>query len=390
MKKNTTAKKNSRARMTLDRKQVRQMAAKQRLTIGLDLGDLTSCYCILGEAGEIVNEGRLPTSKAGLDSVFAKMPSSRVALEVGTHSPWVSRHLAGLGHEVIVANPHKLKLITQSVRKNDRIDAQTLARLARVDPQLLSPIRHRGEQAQADLAVIRARAELMESRTALINCARGMAKPMGERLKKCDADQVGESLAEGLSEALQNVIGPLLKSVEAISQQIAVYDQKIEAIGKRYPEIQLLTPVYGVGPLIALAYVLTLEDAQRFGHSRDVGPFLGLRPKQRDSGQSQPELGITKAGDRLVRSLLVQGAHCILRKGAAESDLRDWGIGHLGSGGKNAKRRTVVAVARKLAGLLHTLWANGVVYDPLYNRKAVEAAKAKAAAKAKVKGKAAA
>ena len=390
MKKNTTAKKNSRARMTADRKQVRQMAAKQRLTIGLDLGDLTSCYCILGEAGEIVSEGQLPTSKAGLDSLFAKMPSSRVALEVGTHSPWVSRHLAGLGHEVIVANPHKLKLITQSVRKNDRIDAQTLARLARVDPQLLSPIRHRGEQAQADLAVIRAWAKLMEARTELINCARGLAKPMGERLKKCDADQVSEPLADGLSEALQNVIRPLLKGIEAISQQLAVYDQKIAAIAKRYPEIELLTPVYGVGTLIALTYVLTLEDAQRFGHSRDVGPFLGLRPKQRDSGQSQPELGITKAGDGLLRSLLVQAAHCILRKGAPESDLRDWGIGHLGNGGKNAKRRTLVAVARRLAVLLHTLWANGVVYDPLYNRKAAEAAKAKAAAKARTKGKAAA
>jgi transposase len=311
-----------------------------------------------------------------------------VALEVGTHSPWVSRQIAGRGHEVIVANPHKVKLISQSVRKNDRIDAQTLARLARVDPQLLSPIRHRGEQAQADLAVIRARAELVETRTSLINCARGLAKPMGERLKKCDAEQVRESLADGLSEALQKVLRPLLQSVEAISQQIAVYDRQIGEIGQRYPEIQLLRPVYGVGPVIALAYVLTLEDAQRFGHSRDVGPFLGLQPRQRESGQSQPELGISKAGDGLLRSLLVQGAHCILRKGAPESDLRDWGLEHLGKGGKNAKRRTVVAVARKLAVLLHVLWANGEVYDPLYNRKAAEAAKAKAAAKARAQGKA--
>jgi transposase len=388
MKKNTTAKKNQRAHVNAGRKRLRQMAAEQRLTIGLDLGDLYSRYCIMGEAGEIVREGQLPTSKAGLDSLFGKMPSSRVALEVGTHSPWVSRHIAGLGHEVIVANPHKVKLISQSVRKNDRIDAQTLARLARADPQLLFPIRHRGEQAQADLAVIRARAELVETRTSLINCARGMAKPMGERLKKCDAEQVKESLADGLSEALQKVLRPLLKSVEAIRQQIAVYDRQIEEISKRYPEIQLLKPVYGVGPVIALAFVLTLEDAQRFGHSRDVGPFLGLQPRQRESGKSQPELGISKAGDGLLRSLLVQGAHCILRKGAPESDLRDWGLEHLGRGGKNAKRRTVVAVARKLAVLLHVLWANGVVYDPLYNRKAAEAAKAKAEAQARAKGKA--
>jgi transposase len=266
----------------------------------------------------------LPTTQAGLSSLLGKMPSSRVALEVGTHSPWVSRHIASLGHEVIVANPHKVKLITQSVRKSDRIDARQLARLARVDPKLLSPICHRGEQAQADLAVIRARAELVEVRTGLINCARGMAKPMGERLHKCDADQVNEGLAESLSASVRTAIGPLLKGVEAISEQVGVCDEKIEAIARRYPEMELLTQVYGVGTLIALTFILTIEDAERFAHSRDVGPFLGLQPKQRDSGESQPQLGISKTGDQLLRCLLVQGAHCILRKGAPDSDLRAW------------------------------------------------------------------
>jgi len=354
------------------------MATKQRLTVGLDLGDRNSRYCILDEAGEVVSEGQLPTTKTGLNSLFEKMPSSRVALEVGTHSPWASRHMAGMGHEVIVANPHKVKLITQSVRKNDRIDAEQLARLARVDPKLLSPIRHRGEEAQADLAVIRARAELMEARTGLINCTRGLAKPMGERLKKCDADQVKESLADGLGEAVQTVIRPLLKTVEAISQQIGVYDRSIEEIAQRYPEVKVLMQVWGVGTLIALTYILTIEDAQRFAHSRDVGPYLGLQPKQRDSGNSQPQLGISKTGDRLLRCLLVQGAHCVLRKGAPDSDLREWGLAKLQSGGKKAKRRTIVAVARKLAVLLHRLWVTGEVYDPLYNRQARQAGKGKA------------
>jgi transposase len=368
--------------------QIHRMAVKQRLTNGLDLGDRTSRYCILDEAGEKVSEGALPTTRTGLSSLFGKMPSSRVALEVGTHSPWVSRHLAGMGHEVIVANPHKVKLITQSVRKNDRIDAEQLARLARVDPKLLSPIQHRGEEGQADLAVIRARAELVDARTGLINCARGLAKPMGERLQKCDADTVKESLADGLGEAVQTVIRPLLKSVEEISKQIGVYDQKIEGIGKRYPEMKLLTQVHGVGTLIALTYILTIEDAQRFAHSRDVGPYLGLQPKQRDSGDSKPELGISKSGDQLLRRLLVQGAHCILRKGAPDSDLKAWGLARLQNGGKNgnqkgskkAKKKTVVAIARKLAVLLHRLWVTGEVYDPQYNRKAAEAAKGKVAA----------
>ena len=375
-------KKDSIGKLQVTKAQLRRMAGKQRLTVGLDLGDRTSRYCILNEEGLKASEDQLPTTKAGLDSLFAKMAPCRIALEVGTHSPWVSRHLAAMGHEVIVANAHKVKLITQSVRKNDQIDARQLARLARVDPKLLSPIRHRGEQAQRDLAVIRARAEVLAARTKLINSARGLVKPLGERLKQCDADQVTAGLGESLSEGAKAVIGPLLKAVEAISEQIDQYDEQIEGIAKRYPEVKLLQQVYGVGPLIAMTYVLTLEDAQRFAHSRDVGPYLGLTPKQRDSGDSQPELGISKAGDGLLRSLLVQGAHCMLRKGAPDSDLRAWGLGKMGSGGKRAKKRAVVAVARRLAVLLHHLWATGEVYDPQYNRKA--------AAKAKSKGKVAA
>jgi transposase len=309
MKKNTIASLQAGAKSK--EKQIGRMAAEQRMTVGLDLGDRTSRYCILDEAGEKASEDKLPTNKAGLSAVFGKMPACRIALEVGTHSPWVSRHLAAMGHEVIVANAHKVKLITQSVKKNDRIDAEQLARLARVDPKLLSPIQHRGPEAQADLAVIRARAALVDARTELINSARGLAKPMGERLKKCDADSVKESLSEGMGEAVQAVIGPMLKGVEAISKAIGEYDARIEGIAKGYPEMKVLTQVHGVGTLIALTYILTIEDALRFEHSRDVGPYLGLTPKQRDSGDSEPELGITKAGDQLLRRLLVQGAHCI-------------------------------------------------------------------------------
>jgi transposase len=293
MKKNTTTtKKNHGARTKTKMNQVRQMAAKEKLTIGVDPGDLSSRYCILNEAGEVVSEDQVPTTQAGMDSLLEKMPSSRVALEAGTHSPWVSRQIASRGHEVIVANPHKVKLITQSVRKNDRVDAEQLARLARVDPKLLSPIRHRGAGAQANLAVIRARAELMAARTALVNCARGLAKPMGERLKKCDADQVKEGLADGLSEGLQRALRPLLKAVEGISEQIGVYDEKIEEIAKRYPEVSLLTPVYGVGTLIAWSFILTIDDAERFERQPAEGnpsdPGLGQQANGTGGGRARP------------------------------------------------------------------------------------------------------
>jgi transposase len=384
-------KKDSIAELQVTKAQLRRMAAKQRLTVGLDVGDRSSRYCILNEAGEKASEDQLPTTKAGVDWLFAKMAPCRIALEVGTHSPWVSRQLAGMGHEVIVANPRKVKLITQSVKKNDRMDAEQLARLARVDPKLLAPIRHRGPEAQADLAVIRARAELVDARTKLINAARGLAKPMGERLKSCDTDYVKESLADGLSEATQRAIRPLLKSVEEMTEQIGVYDKGIQEMERRYPETKLLKQVNGVGTLIGLTFMLTLEDAERFEHSRDVGPYLGLTRKQRDSGDSQPELGISKAGDVLLRRLLVQAAHCILRDGAPDSDLKVWGLTKVqagaktGSGKKGSKRRkkkAAVAVARKLAVLLHKLWVTGEVYDPQYNRKAVEAAKGKGKAAA--------
>jgi transposase len=236
--------------------------------------------------------------------------------------------------------------------------------------------------------VIRARAELVDARTELINSARGLAKPMGERLKKCDADYVKESLADGLSEATQNVIRPLLKSVEEITKQIGVYDKKIEEIAKRYPEMKLLKQVHGVGTLIALTYILTMEDAERFAHSRDVGPYLGLTRKQRDSGDSQPELGISKAGDVVAAAVGTGSALHPARWGAGQ---RSEGVGQWRKcgrkrggkkGSKRRKKKAAVAVARKLAVLLHRLWVTGEVYDPQYNRKAAEAAKGKGKAAA--------
>jgi transposase len=302
MKKNTTGTKTRKAQVKA-KQQLRERAAAERLTIGLDLGDRTFHYCILDEAGEVVSEGTWPTSRAGLSSLLQKMAPSRVAMEVGTHSPWISQHVSRMGHEVIVANARRVKLISESIQKNDRIDARTLARLARVDPKLLAPIQHRGEKAQQDLAVIRARAGLVEARTKLINTVRGLVKPMGERLKKCDAEQVGEGMLEGMSEAARRTLGSLMRCIEKVNEEVGKYDEQIEEIGKEYGELKLLTQVHGVGTLTALTYLLTIDDANRFVHSRDVGPYLGLRPRQKESGQSRPELGISKAGDRLLRAI---------------------------------------------------------------------------------------
>jgi len=339
-----------------------------KLTIGMDLGDRATRYCVLDEAGDVILERSIPTTKKGMEQVFSAIPGSRVALETGVHSPWVSRQLTQLGHEVIVAHARNVRLIGESSRKDDRLDARTLARLARIDPQLLSPVRHRSAEAQVHLTVIRARAALVGARTALVNAARGLAKSYGERLRKCGTQQVRQDLAAGLSVELRAALEPLLGEIESLSQRIAAYDRQIEQIAKKeYPEVSLLQQVKGVGTLIALTYLLTLEDPHRFRRSRDVGCYLGLRPGRRNSGSSQPQLHISKEGDRYLRTLMVQGAHYILGPFGEDSDLRRWGLRLAERGGKNAKKRAIVAVARKLAVLLHKLWVNGEVYEPLRN-----------------------
>jgi transposase len=364
--------KNSITRQSPKRKKERK---QPKLTIGIDLGDKTSRYCVLDEDGEITKEASVRTKRQELVATFGRLGRQRIAIEVGTHSPWVSRLLASLGHEVIVANARQLKLITASSRKCDPLDARMLAQMARVDPRLLRPIRHRSERAQLDLVKIRVRARLVEMRTEAANSARGLAKALGERLSSVDTDQLGAGSLKQLTEPLRQPLQPLLESVEELTRKIRVLDKEIEQIaGERYPETELLTQVYGVGTLIALTFVLTIDDKQRFSQSRDVGCYLGLRPKRSDSGEREPQLAITKEGDVYLRKLLVQAAQCILRPRAPASDLRQAGERIAGNGSKNAKKRATVAVARKLAVLLHRLWVTGEVYEPMRNNSSQRAA----------------
>jgi len=339
-----------------------------QLTIGLDLGDRFSSYCILDEVGKILREQKLPTTPEEMKQTFGRMVRSRIAMETGTHSPWVSRLLTGLGHEVIVAHAQRVRLIVKSRRKDDRLDARTLARLARIDPELLSPVQHRSAEAQLHLTEIRARAGLVSARTALVNAARGLVKSYGERLRKCGTQQFRQEITSGLSTGLREALEPLVREVESLNERIKEYERRIERMAKEtYPEVELLKQVKGVGDLIALAYVLTIEDPHRFRKSRDAGCFVGLQPGRRDSGESAPQMHISKEGDEYLRKLLVQGAHYILGPFGEDSDLRRWGKKLAERGGKNAKKRAVVAVARKLAVLLHRLWVSGEAYEPLRN-----------------------
>jgi transposase len=353
-----------------NRRETKKVAKKKtpsakRFTIGLDLGDRQSHYCVLDHAGEVVSSGSVATTERALQQTWKSYSGSVVALEAGTHSSWVSRALRAVGLEPVIANPRKVRLIAENNQKGDASDAETLARLARADRKLLHEVRPRRLKAQQDLALIRGRAGLVSARTALVNTLRGLAKTLGGRLRKCDADNVNVDLLEDLPEAVREPLRVLAVQIQALTVGIAEYDEKVEATAKDYPETARLQQIKGVGPLIALTYVLTLDDPQRFGSSRDVGAYLGMIPRRRDSSDSRPELRISKEGDTYLRSLLVQGAHYILSQRGPDTDLKRWGLRKAGSGGKVAKRKAVVAVARKLAVLLHHLWVSGEKYEPL-------------------------
>jgi len=340
------------------------------LTIGLDLGDAHSYYCVLGASGDVLKEDKVPTTEKSVHALFVTLQPCLVAMEVGTHSPWVSRLITACGHAVIVANARQVKLITESSHKNDKLDARALARLARIDPSLLKPIRHRSAEAQAHLAVIRARAVLVEARTKLINSARGLMKASGKRLSNCSAASVRPALLRDPDDVMAPAVRPLLVAAEVLSLQIKEYDRKIDGVAKLYPAVSRLDQVTGVGTLTALTYVLTLEDPLRFTHSRDVGGYLGLTPRHRDSGQRVSQLRISKEGDCYLRVLLVQSAQYILGRFGPDTDLRRHGEHISARGGKNGKKRAVVAVARKLAVLLHRLWVTREPYQPLRNSQA--------------------
>jgi transposase len=347
-------------------KQMRKMevaSAKPEMTVGLDMGDRFSHYCLLNAEGDVVEEGRIQSTEGALRRHFEGEDCLRIALECGTHSPWVSRLLNSLGHQVIIANARKIPAITGSESKNDRNDAEKLARFAAYDPQLLSPLEHRSEQRQLDLNLIHARATLVRARTMIVNALRGLIKSAGGRLPACSTESLPTRAPAAIPSALTAVATPLVEQIALLNAQIAEMDKQVEKLADKYPEIGLLRTVPGVGPIVAAAYVLTL-DRPDAASNRSAGAYLGLRPGQSQSGDADPQRRISKTGDRCLRSLLVQSAQYILGRFGPDSELRRWGLKLAATGGKRGKKRAIVAVARKLAVILHSMWRNGQRFQP--------------------------
>lgn len=340
------------------------------VTIGIDLGDKNHEVCVLDSAGDVIERFEVDNTKIELQKAFAKYAGAVVAMETGTHSPWVSRTLEALGCKVLVGNARKLRAIWGSSQKSDVRDAEMLARIARLDPKLLYPIHHRNPKAQVDLEQIKARDLLVGLRTALINHVRGVVKSLGFRLSKYSAPAFHKKALKELPDELRTTLIPLLEQIGSLTRQIRAYEKQLELLAETvYPETACLRQVQGVGLITTLAFILTLESPDRFDKSRAVGPHLGLTPRKDQSGDSDKRLRISKQGNVYLRCLLVNCSQFILGPFGPDCDLRRYGERLIARGGGSAKRKAVIAVARKLAILLHHLWSTGEVYQPLHKGK---------------------
>jgi transposase len=332
-------------------------------TLGLDLGDRSHHVCVLDAGGQIVREAALPNTRPALAQLLAEFPQATVALEAGTHSPWISRYLTELGAKVLVANPRKLHAISRNERKCDRRDAQLLARIARADPKLLHPIAHGTAQAQHDLLGLKLRDALVRTRVNLINAVRFTLKSLGHAVRNPSSESFHKTV--DVPADCRPVVQPLLTVLEKITEQIKTLERDLVVRSRQdYPATQRLQQITGVGPLTALCFVLKVGDPQRFSRGRDVGAYLGLCPRRDQSGGIDKQLRISKCGDGLLRRLLVSAAHYILGPFGPACALREHGQRLAGTGSAREKKRAVVAVARKLAVLLLSLWKHGTDYEP--------------------------
>ncbi len=343
---------------------------KKNITIGMDLGDQSHVVVVLDKNGDEIEMRTISNNEFSLVEFFSQYPKATVAIEAGTHSPWISRLLKEIGCKVYVGNPRKLRIIWDCNDKSDKRDARILAMVCRVEPRLMWPVKHREKQAYADLGIIKARDALVQNRVRLINHVRSVTKTCGYRIPKCSTPSFSKQAPDHIPPELKESLAPLLLTIDLLTQQVKELDRQINKLCLKYPETKLLLQVPGVGPVTALAFVLTIDDPRRFRKSRQVGAFLGLTPRRDQSGKCDKQLRISKAGNTYLRSLLVGCGQYIIGPFGPESDLRKYGVSIVVRGGKNAKKRAAVAVARKLTVLLHRLWVSNQSYNPFYKNAA--------------------
>lgn len=337
-----------------------------KYTIGIDLGDRKHAVCVLNDEGVAESQETIGNTRTELIELSSRYPGAVIVVETSSHSPWISRLFEARGHLVHVANSRKVSYISRSNNKHDRDDAQCLARLGRVDPSLLHPVKHRSEECQRDLIRIKVRDALVRARVNLMNSVRFLLKGLGVRVpSSVKATVFVRETRECVAAEYLSLVDGLLISIDALNERIKKEDKDLAQITEsKYPQARNLESIPGVGPLTALCFVLVVADEKRFRKARDVGPVLGLVPRRDQSGESDKQLPITKAGNGQLRCLLVNCAHYIMGPFGPPSRLRAGALRIAERGGKNAKKRAVVACARKLAVTMMAMWQQNTPYVP--------------------------
>ncbi len=345
-----------------------------RLSIGVDLSIDTAVACAVDRDGSVVETWTLPLRPQELRRDFEGREPTVVVLEATTVSSWVARLLEELGHEVLVCNARRLKLIASSTLKTDKLDAEVLGRLARLsqlDPALVHPVTVRSRETQLQRSELKARDQLVAMRTQAINFVRSVLRSDALPVPRCAAQDFATKIdMEMLPADVRRVIEPLVDTIGDLSRRVAAISQRVTEMAAQIPGVERLTTIDGVGTLTAVAFALCLEDPKRFRQSRDVGPFLGLTPRLRQSGDQELRGPITKQGDPAMRRLLVQAALCLLRT-KRDSALKTWAVG---VGDRRGKKKGIVALARKLAVVMHRMWITGEEYQPFPRSEANAAA----------------
>jgi transposase len=328
---------------------------------GIDLHQNETEICVLDDSGAFVERARVKTSRETLRRRFDGLAPMKVAMEAGGSSPWVARLIESMGHDVVVCAPRRVRLIAESTMKTDEIDAEVLARLVRVDEGFLGRVTHRSESAQLQRGLMTARTALVSARSKWVHSARGILRSFGFRVPGGHTSRFHLRCAKvEMPDDLRAVVQPLLNQVEQVSAEIQAIEERLKSIAEANPIVQHLQKVPGVGTIVALYFVASIDDPDRFQRSRDVAAFFGLRPSLRGSGEICHYGRITKEGDPEMRRLLIQAAHGMInsRKRCA---LQQWA---LNIAARRGKKKALVALARKLAVLLHHLWATGEVFQP--------------------------
>jgi len=335
--------------------------------IGIDLGDKKHAICVTDKDGVIIEEYFITNTRQQLESLSEKYPESQIAMEVGTHSPWISRLLKSKDHKVIVANARKLRAIYTNERKSDKEDARILARFLRADVNLLHPIEHVSEESQKAQLNLKLRNGLVKQRAALITTVRGVMKGLGHRLPACSTASFHKKALHFLQQHPEHSasITPVLDTLEVITEQIAHYEQQIaDEIEENHPQAVIFQEIPSIGPITALAFTTIIGSPDRFKSPRDVGAWLGLVPRRDQSGESDKQLPITKTGNGYLRTLLVQCAQYLLGHFGPECALREAGLKIANRGGRSAKKKAVIATARKLAVMMMAMWQKQTTYQP--------------------------